>query len=166
MAAGLALPLLQFALRRLWDRRQRNRITWDVYKQIGASPLKTLELFADERKFPELANPVQLAFDSKGRLWVSTMPSYPQYQPLVDHLGNRSMPDDKLVILEDTDGDGKADKSTIFARGLHVPTGFEFYNGGVLVAQQPDLVFLKDTNGDDLADYSERVLGGFQRKGV
>ncbi|MBI5800680.1 MAG: HEAT repeat domain-containing protein, partial [Verrucomicrobia bacterium] len=90
-----------------------------------------------------------------------TMPSYPQYQPLVDRLGNRSMPDDKLVILEDTDGDGKADKSTIFARGLHVPTGFEFYNGGVLVAQQPDLVFLKDTNGDDIADFSERVLGGF-----
>ena len=89
------------------------------------------------------------------------MPSYPQYQPLVDRVGNRSMPDDKIVILEDTDSDGKADKSTIFARGLHVPTGFEFYNGGVLVAQQPDLVFLKDTNGDDLADYSERVLGGF-----
>jgi len=133
----------------------------EALKQFKLAPGFAINCFASEEQFPEIANAVQMAFDARGRLWVCTMPSYPQYQPLVDRVGIRSMPDDKLVILEDTDGDGKADKSTIFARGLHVPTGFEFYNGGVLVAQQPDLVFLKDTNGDDLADFSERVLGGF-----
>ena len=65
---------------------------------------------------------------------------------------------DKLLILEDTDGDGKADKETVFADDLHCPTGFEFANGGVLVAQAPDLMFLKDTDGDDKADVRERVL--------
>ena len=59
---------------------------------------------------------------------------------------------DKLLILEDTNGDGKADKCTTFADDLHNPTGFEFWNGGVLVAQAPDLLFLKDTDGDDKAD--------------
>ncbi len=68
--------------------------------------------------------------------------------------------DDKLLILEDTDGDGKADKKIVFAGGLHCPTGFEFANGGVLVAQAPDLMFLKDTDGDDRADVRERVLSG------
>ena len=60
--------------------------------------------------------------------------------------------DDKLLILEDTNGDGKADKRTVFAGDLNNPTGFEFYNGGVIVAQAPNLVFLKDTNGDDKYD--------------
>ena len=67
---------------------------------------------------------------------------------------------DKLLILEDTDGDGKADKCTVFADDLHNPTGFEFWNGGVLVAQAPDLLFLKDTDGDDKADVRERVISG------
>ncbi|MGI9176906.1 MAG: DUF7133 domain-containing protein, partial [Pirellulales bacterium] len=72
-----------------------------------------VKLFADESRFPEIANPVQLAFDSKGRLWVSTMPSYPQWQP------GSPKPADKLVILEDTDHDGTADKSTVFYDKLH-----------------------------------------------
>ena len=67
---------------------------------------------------------------------------------------------DKILIFEDTDGDGKADKCTVFADHLHCPTGFEFYNGGVLVAQAPDLMFLKDTDGDDKADIRMRVLDG------
>lgn len=135
--------------------------TSEALKKFKLAPGYAINCFASEDQFPEIANAVQLAFDARGRLWVCTMPSYPQYWPLKDRLNGKSRPDDKLVILEDTDGDGKADKSTLFARGLHVPTGFEFYNGGVLVAQQPDLVFLKDTNGDDIADFSERVLGGF-----
>ena len=69
--------------------------------------------------------------------------------------------DDKLLILEDTNGDGKADKRTVFAGDLHNPTGFEFYNDGVLVAQQPNLVFLKDTDGDDRYDVKELLLHGF-----
>ncbi len=114
-----------------------------------------IQLFADERKFPEIAKPVQLNFDNKGRLWVSCMPSYPQWKP------GDPKPNDKLVILEDTDGDGKADKSTVFYDQLHCPTGFEFYNGGVIVTDQPRLIFLKDTDGDDKADEVVQLLDGW-----
>ena len=114
-----------------------------------------LRLFADEQRFPELANPVQLAFDSKGRLWVATMPSYPQWQP------GEPKPADKLVILEDTDGDGKADTSTIFYDKLHCPTGFQFFAGGVLVMDQPRMLWLADTDGDDKADQIVHLLDGF-----
>ncbi|MFO1064417.1 MAG: PVC-type heme-binding CxxCH protein [Pirellulales bacterium] len=114
-----------------------------------------IKLFADESKFPEIAKPVQLGFDNKGRLWVSTMPSYPQWKP------GDPKPSDKLVILEDTDGDGSADKSTVFYDKLHCPTGFQFYNGGVLVVDQPRMLWLKDTDGDDKADQVVHVLDGW-----
>lgn len=116
---------------------------------------KNLEvsLFASEKEFPDLAKPVQMAFDSRGRLWVAVMPSYPHWKP------NEVM-NDKILILEDTNGDGKADKCKVFADRLHVPTGLDFYNGGLLVGHQPDLIFLKDTDGDDVADVRERVLHG------
>jgi putative heme-binding domain-containing protein len=86
-------------------------------------------------------------------LWVAVFPSYPHWRP-GDELN------DKLLVLEDTDGDGKADKCTVFADHLNCPTGFEFYNGGVLVAQAPGLLFLKDTKGDGKADLRVRVLDG------
>ena len=113
-----------------------------------------VELFASEKEFPDLIKPVQMSFDSKGRLWVASWKNYPHWQP-------KTPLDDKLLILEDTNGDGKADKSTVFAGDLSNPTGFEFYNGGVLVAQQPNLVFLKDTNGDDKYDTKQIILHGF-----
>ncbi len=112
-----------------------------------------VELFATEEKFPEMVNPVQMAFDTKGRLWVAVWPSYPHWMPTYPM-------DDKLLILEDTDNDGKADVCKTFCGDLQNPTGFEFYNGGVLVAQGPDLLFLKDTNGDDKYDVKERVIHG------
>lgn len=108
-------------------------------------------LFASEKEFPELTNAVQMAFDPKGRLWVAVWPSYPHWKP-------KEPMNDKLLILEDTNGDGVADKCTTFADGLHCPTGFEFYNGGVLVAQAPYLMFLKDTRGTGKADFRERLL--------
>jgi putative heme-binding domain-containing protein len=114
-----------------------------------------MTLFADEDQFPEIANPVQLAFDSKGRLWVATMPSYPQWRP------GDPKPSDKLVILEDTSGDGKADTSTIFYDKLHCPTGFQFFRGGVLVMDQPRMIWLADTDGDDKADEVVHLLDGF-----
>ncbi len=110
--------------------------------------------FASEVDFPDLQNPVQLTFDTKGRLWVSTMPDYPMFQP-------PNKPNDRILIFEDTDGDGKADKQIVFADGLHVPTGFELGDGGVYVAQQPNVMFLKDTDGDDVADVRKLVLHGF-----
>jgi putative heme-binding domain-containing protein len=122
---------------------------------MTVAPGYRVQTFASEADFPELAKPVQMAFDNRGRLWVSCMPAYPQWKP------GDPKPNDKLLILEDTDGDGKADKSTVFADGLHVPVGFEFWNGGVLAVSQPKLLFLKDTDGDDVADVREVVLDGF-----
>ncbi|MAE75261.1 MAG: dehydrogenase [Planctomycetes bacterium] len=112
-----------------------------------------LQLFADESRFPDLVNPVQVAWDTKGRLWVATWPTYPHWKPGEPR-------SDKLLILEDLDRDGICDKCTVFADGLINPTGFEFWNGGVLLAACPDLLFLKDTDGDDKADTEERLLHG------
>ena len=114
-----------------------------------------VELFASEKEFPNLANPMQLSFDNRGRLWVAAMPTYPHYRP------GDPMPNDKLLVYEDTNGDGKADKETVFADHLHLPIGFEFAPGGVYVSQEPHLIFLADANGDDKADSSEVVLTGF-----
>jgi putative heme-binding domain-containing protein len=113
-----------------------------------------VELFASEREFPELANPNQIAFDARGRLWVSCMPNYPQWQP------GAKRPDDRLLILEDTDNDGKADKCTTFYDKLICPTGFEFHDGGVLVVDEPRILFLKDTDGDDRADVAIQIIDG------
>ncbi|HEY1186481.1 MAG TPA: PVC-type heme-binding CxxCH protein, partial [Gemmata sp.] len=112
-----------------------------------------VQLFASEEQWPELAKLVQMAWDTKGRLWVAVWPNYPHWKPGEPY-------NDKLLIFEDTNGDGKADKMTVFADGLQNPTGFEFYNGGVIVAQAPDLVFLKDSKGGDKADIRERIVHG------
>jgi mono/diheme cytochrome c family protein/glucose/arabinose dehydrogenase len=103
-----------------------------------------VNVFADETKFPEIGNPVQMQVDGKGRLWVAAWKTYPKWEPL------KPM-DDSLVILHDENQDGVADRSTIFAN-VHCPLGFEFWNGGVIVTSQPDILFLKDTDGDDVAD--------------
>jgi len=108
-------------------------------------------LFASE---PMVENPIHMQWDSRGRLWVACSWSYPQLKP-----GQKA--DDKIIILEDTDNDGKADKSTVFADGLYLPTGIELANGGCYVAQSPDVFFLKDTDGDDVADVKELALTGF-----
>jgi len=114
-----------------------------------------MELFASEKEFPRLANPSQMAFDNKGRLWVSTMESYPHYR-----IGD-TRPKDCLLILEDTDNDGKADKETVFADDLHIPIGFEIAAEGVYVSQSGSLVLLKDLDGDDHYDTKEVLLSGF-----
>jgi len=113
-----------------------------------------IDLVASEVDFPELMNPVALDIDARGRLWVTTTPCYPQYLP-------GTPANDKVLILEDTNKDGKADKQTVFADGLHLPIGIAVVDGGAFVSQQPNLMFLKDTNGDDVADVRENVLHGF-----
>ncbi|MHA7130885.1 PVC-type heme-binding CxxCH protein [Algoriphagus namhaensis] len=127
----------------------------DALAQIKTAPGYKIELFASEAEFPDLANPVQLSFDNKGRLWVATMPSYPHYKP------GDPRPKDKLIILEDTDHDGKADKQTTFSDELHIPVGFELAAEGVYVSQGNDLILLIDDNGDDKADRKEILLSGF-----
>jgi mono/diheme cytochrome c family protein/glucose/arabinose dehydrogenase len=127
----------------------------DAEKSLTVPNGYRVEMFASEKEFPNLANPVQLSFDDRGRLWVATMPTYPAYRP-----GDR-LPDDKILIYEDTDNDGRADREIVFADRLHLPIGFEFAPEGVYVAQEPNLILMRDTNGDDRADVREIVLSGF-----
>ena len=114
-----------------------------------------LELFASEKEFPDLQNPVQMSFDNRGRLWVAVMPSYPHWRP------GDPRPNDKLLILEDTDGDGRADKQTVFADHLQLPIGFELAPEGVYLSQEPNLCLLIDDDHDDHADRMEILLHGF-----
>ena len=111
-----------------------------------------LNVFASEVQFPDLANPVQMQVDAKGRLWAASWNTYPKWEP------GKEM-DDKLMIFEDTDKDGKADTRKVFAH-VHNPLGFEFWGGGVIVTSGPDLIFLKDTDGDDKADVRYPLLQG------
>lgn len=127
----------------------------DALDKLHVAPGYKIELFASEQEFPDLENPDQLAFDNKGRLWVATMPTYPHWKP-----GDKK-PDDKIIIFEDTNNDGKADKQTIFAEGLHLPVGFEFAPEGVYVSQGTNLMLYTDTDGDDKADKMQIVLSGF-----
>lgn len=114
-----------------------------------------VNLFASEDEFPDLENPVQLSFDNQGRLWVAVMPTYPHYKP------GDPKPNDKLLILEDTDNDGRADKQTVFADGLHLPIGFEIAPEGVYISQEPNLCLLVDEDGDDKADRMDILMHGF-----
>jgi len=127
----------------------------EALAKFHTAPGYKIDLFASEKEFPDLANPVQISFDSKGRLWVATMPSYPHYK------AGDGKPNDKIIILEDTDGDGKADKQSIFADHLHLPIGFEFAPEGVYLSQGKNLVLLKDTDNDGKADHKEVILSGF-----
>lgn len=111
-----------------------------------------VNLFAGEKEFPEIVNPVALQVDTKGRIWVASWGNYPKWQPMTPM-------NDRLVYLTDEDGDGKADKVNTFAY-VHNPTGFEFWNGGVIVVSAPYILFLKDTTGDGKADVKIRLFGG------
>lgn len=111
-----------------------------------------LELFASE---PDIINPIWMQWDHRGRLWVLETIDYP------NTVRSEEPGDDSLKILEDTTGDGKCDKVTVFADKLNIPTSFVFANGGVLLHQAPHTFFLKDTDGDDKADVKEIVLTGW-----
>ena len=111
-----------------------------------------VNLFASEAD--GIVKPIQMRWDERGRLWVVCAASYPQIKP-----GERA--NDYVLVCEDTDGDGKADKFTKFAEGLFMPTGIEFGDGGLYVAQGTELLHLRDTDGDGKADVRRIVLGGF-----
>ena len=166
--------------RRIWDLAQGKRVSEEIddsnvpelpvtHQSRGANeflspkdelaafdvdPRFEVNLFASEEEFPDIACPIQMRWDSRGRLWVSCSTTYPHVYP-------GQAPADKLVILEDTDGDGKADKSMVFADDLHIPLSFVLGNGGVYVSEEPDLTFLKDTDGDGKADFRRRIFTGF-----
>ncbi len=124
-------------------------------EKMTVMPGYKVELFASEKEFPELRKPVQMSFDARGRLWVAITPTYPHYKP------GESRPNDKILIFEDTNGDGKADKQTVFADNLHLPIGFEIAPEGVYLSQEPNLCLLVDDNKDDKADRMEILMHGF-----
>jgi putative membrane-bound dehydrogenase-like protein len=105
----------------------------------------TVELVASE---PDIVNPVAMTFDERGRFWITESFEYPRKPG--------AGAGDRVKVLEDTDGDGKADKFTVFAEGLNIPSGIAVGHGGVWVANAPDISFMQDTDGDGKADGSRR----------
>ncbi len=126
----------------------------DELAEFEVDPRFEVNLFASEEQFPDIAAPIQMRWDARGRLWVACSTTYPHVYP-----GQEAA--DKLVILEDVDGDGRADTSKVFADGLHIPLSFELAAEGVYVSEMPDLTLLQDTDGDDRADVRRRLLTGF-----
>jgi putative membrane-bound dehydrogenase-like protein len=108
-----------------------------------------LKLFAAE---PDIAKPIAFAWDERGRCWVVETRDYP-HGVSENHEGQ-----DSVKICEDTDGDGKADKFTVFADKLNLPTGIVFARKGIIVAAPPQFIYLEDTNGDDKADKREVII--------
>ncbi|HEY1783918.1 MAG TPA: PVC-type heme-binding CxxCH protein, partial [Pirellulales bacterium] len=147
--AALLLPAAALAQRELKD-------IPDPAPEIEAATLELadgfeINLFASD---PLLAKPIQISFDADGRLWVAASETYPQVKP-------GQTPNDKILVLEDANGDGRADKTSIFVEGLLIPTGVEPGDGGVYVANSTELLFLKDTDGDGRADTYRVLLSGF-----
>lgn len=111
----------------------------------------TLDIFAAE---PNVMHPIAMDWDEKGRLYVLITKDYPNER-------KNTGGSDYILLCEDTNKDGKADKFTRFAEGLSIPTGMVFANGGLIVSQAPDMVFLKDNDGDDKVDEKRTLFTGF-----
>ena len=116
-----------------------------------------IELVASE---PHVWSPVDMAFDEDGRLWVVEMVDYPYDER------DGVPPEGRIRVLEDDDGDGRFGRSSVFADRLRWPTGLCLWDGGVFVASAPDILYLKDTDGDHKADRKEVAFTGFRRDNV
>lgn len=123
------------------------------------------ELIAAE---PLVTDPVDIAYDENGLAYVAEMNDYPYVDPTDDKSWalQQSAPIGRIRVLEDTDGDGIFDRSDIFAEGLSWPSGIACWKGGIYVAATPDLLYLKDTDGDRRADVRRVVFKGFQKYNV
>ncbi len=121
------------------------------HPQFDLDPHLEISLYAEN---PLLAKPIQMNFDAQGRLWVASSEVYPQIKP-----GQQA--NDKILVLEDTDGDGHAEKSTVFADGLLIPTGVLPGDGGVYVGASTELLHFRDSDGDGRADQRRVILSGF-----
>lgn len=126
----------------------------DIKKELESFKVASgfdVTLFAAE---PLVVKPIQMNWDADGRLWVVSSTAYP-------HLKTGEQANDKIFVLEDINGDGRADKSTVFAEGLLTPTGILPGDGGVYVANSTEILHFMDTDGDGKADKKRRVLNGF-----
>ncbi len=150
----LVVPLMLMFASSVNRERKKYDSAPDIRRELEAFRIAEgfeISLFASD---PMVAKPIQMNWDADGRLWVVSSTSYP-------HLKTGEEANDKIYVLEDTDGDGKADKSTVFAEGLLTPTGILPGDGGVYVANSTELLHLADTDGDGKADKKRRILGGF-----
>jgi putative membrane-bound dehydrogenase-like protein len=122
--------------------------------QFSADPRLTFQLWAAE---PDVVDPVSIAFDESGRAYVAECRDYPY------GVGPDGKVGSTVRLLEDRDRDGKVDHSTVFASDLSYATSVTPWRGGILVAAAPDILFLKDTDGDGIADIREILVSGFRR---
>ncbi len=126
--------------------------TEESMRHLVVPPGFEVKLFASD---PEIYKPICMNWDERGRLWIAETVDYPNERQ------EEGQGHDRIVICEDTDGDGKADKFTVFAEKLSIPTSMVFSNGGVIVSQAPDMLFLKDTKGDGKADVRKVLFTGW-----
>ncbi len=135
-----------------WNQMQKPLPADESAKHLVTLPGFASQLWAAD---PEIKKPITMAFDERGRLWIAETVDYPnEMQP--PGAGR-----DRIVICEDTKGTGRADKFTVFADKLSIPTGFVFANGGLIVVQAPDTLLLQDTDGDDKADVRKVLFTGW-----
>ncbi len=125
-----------------------------------------MELLAAE---PMVTDPVAMAYDEYGRAYVVEMNDYPYTdkstdEPFVERTTDEPL--GRVRLLEDTDGDGAFDRSTVFAEGLSWPTGVAVWQGGIFVAATPDVWYLRDSDDDGRADQRRRVFTGFRKFNV
>jgi putative heme-binding domain-containing protein len=124
----------------------------EAIEAMTVPPGFAVELVASE---PEIVNPIAMTFDDRGRIWITESLEYPRKEA--------GQGRDRVKVLEDTDGDGRADRFHVFVEGLNIPTGVAVGHGGVWVLNAPDLLYLRDTDGDGRADRTEVVVTGFGR---
>ncbi len=110
---------------------------------------------------PLVVDVVDMTFDENGRMYVAELTAYAEFYDENGRMGVGDATANRISLLEDKDGDGRFDKSTVFAEGLSWPTGLICFDGGLFVTSVPDLVYLKDSDGDNRADIREVVLSGF-----
>ena len=128
------------------------RLPSEAIRAMTVPPGFRVELVAAE---PDVVNPVAMTFDERGRIWITESLEYPRRDPGPGR--------DRVKVLEDTDGDGKVDRFTVFADGLNIPSGIAVGHGGVWVANSPDILFFQDHDGDSKADTKGIVATGFGR---
>ncbi|WP_298859375.1 PVC-type heme-binding CxxCH protein, partial [uncultured Gimesia sp.] len=128
----------------------------DALKTFTLPPEFEIQLVAAE---PDIQKPLNMAFDIRGRLWITESSEYP-HPVKKGKKGN-----DAIKILEDTNGDGRADKITTFVEGLNIPIGLYPYKNGVIAFSIPDIAYYEDTDGDDKSDKVTKLFGpmGFER---
>jgi uncharacterized protein len=127
----------------------------ESYQLMTVRPGFRVEPFAAE---PMIRNIIDFTWDARGRMWAIETIDYPNVVRPEGEPG-----EDRILILEDTNGDGRADNVKVFADGLNLATSIAFANGGLVVGQAPHMLFLRDTNGDDRADEQRILFTGWPR---